>query len=162
MPERADPVTDPYKVLQVAPTAEQEVIHAAFRALALKYHPDRDQSMFAARRMAELNRAYAIVRDPEERGRFDREARRSKFAFTQRDETSIGAGMRQPAPPGGAAAGAGAGGTRLEFGRYEGWTLRDLARHDPDYLRWLSRHASGMQYRTQIYQVLNQLGLSVA
>ncbi len=160
MPERADPVTDPYKVLQVAPTAEQEVIHAAFRALALKYHPDRDQSIFAARRMAELNRAYAVVRDPEERGRFDREARRSKFAFTQRDDASVGAGMRQPAPPGGG--GAGAGGTRLEFGRYEGWTLRDLARHDPDYLRWLSRHASGMQYRTQIYQVLNQLGLSVA
>lgn len=158
MPERADPVTDPYKVLQVAPAAEQEVIHAAFRALALKYHPDRDQSIFAARRMAELNRAYAIVRDPEERGRFDREARRSKFAFTQRDDTSIGAGMRRSAPPSGASA----GGTRLEFGRYEGWTLRDLARHDPDYLRWLSRHASGMQYRTQIYQVLNQLGLSVA
>ena len=80
------------------------------------------------------------------------------FAFTQRDDTSVGAGMRQPAP----SSSASAGGTRLEFGRYEGWTLRDLARHDPDYLRWLSRHASGMQYRTQIYQILNQLGLSVA
>ncbi len=157
MPERADPATDPYRILQVAPSAEQEVIHAAFRALALKYHPDRDPSVFAARRMAELNRAYAIVRDPEERGRFDREARRAKFAFTQRDDSSIGAGMRQPAPARGASAG-----TRLEFGRYEGWTLRDLARHDPDYLRWLSRHASGMQYRTQIYQILNQMGLSVA
>ena len=43
-------VTDPYRVLQVAPTAEQEVVNAAFRALALKYHPDRDPSQAAARR----------------------------------------------------------------------------------------------------------------
>jgi curved DNA-binding protein CbpA len=131
----SDPLADPYKVLQVAPNAEQEVIHAAFRALAMKYHPDRDQSRFAARRMAELNRAYAVVRDPEERGRFDREARRAKFSYQRRDETSVGAPLRQ-APPRASSAG-----TRLEFGRYEGWTLRDLARHDPDYLRWLSRHA---------------------
>jgi len=148
--------SDPYKVLQVAPTAEQEVIHAAFRALAMKYHPDRDPSQLAARRMAELNRAYAVVRDPEERGRFDRDARRAKFSYQRRDETSVGAPLRQ-APPRSSSAG-----TKLEFGRYEGWTLRDLARHDPDYLRWLSRHASGMQYRTEIYQVLSQLGLSVA
>ena len=33
-------VTDPYKVLQVDPDAEREVIRAAYRTLALKYHPD--------------------------------------------------------------------------------------------------------------------------
>ena len=43
-------------------------------------------------------------------------------------------------------------GTKLAFGRYSGWALRDLARQDPDYLRWLSRHASGLRYRTEIYQ----------
>ena len=33
---------DPYAALQVVPGCDQEVIHAAFRALALKYHPDHD------------------------------------------------------------------------------------------------------------------------
>lgn len=46
---------DPYRALQILPDAEQEVIQAAFRALALKYHPDRDRSARAAQRMRELN-----------------------------------------------------------------------------------------------------------
>jgi len=37
-------LVDPYRILQVAPSAEQEVIQAAYRALALKYHPDRDRT----------------------------------------------------------------------------------------------------------------------
>ena len=35
------PDIDPYKVLQVDPEAEDEVIQAAYRRLAQKYHPDR-------------------------------------------------------------------------------------------------------------------------
>ena len=31
---------DPYKILQVDPEAEDEVIQAAYRRLARKYHPD--------------------------------------------------------------------------------------------------------------------------
>ena len=37
-----------------------------------------------------------------------------------------------------------------------------LARKDPDYLRWLSRHASGLRYRTEIYQILGRMGTSAA
>ena len=55
-----------------------------------------------------------------------------------------------------------AAGTRLSFGRYTGWTLRDLARQDPDYLRWLSRRSSGVLYRTEIYQILSKQESSVA
>jgi DnaJ-class molecular chaperone len=35
-----DPLADPYKTLQVDPEAEDEVIAAAYRRLARKYHPD--------------------------------------------------------------------------------------------------------------------------
>ena len=49
-------VADPYRVLQVLATADQEVLNAAFRALARKYHPDHDKSALAARRMTELYR----------------------------------------------------------------------------------------------------------
>jgi uncharacterized protein (DUF3820 family) len=42
----------------------------------------------------------------------------------------------------------------VDFGRYAGWTLKDLLRHDPDYLRWLYRHSSGVRYRYQIARML--------
>ena len=53
-------------------------------------------------------------------------------------------------------------GSVLSFGRYTGWGLRDLARQDPDYLLWLSRHSSGIRYRTEIYAILSSIGLSAA
>jgi DnaJ-class molecular chaperone len=143
-------VTDPYQVLQVVPTAEQEVLQAAFRALAMKYHPDRDQTGYASRRMAQLNEAYALVRDDATRARWDRAQRQAAFGYASPTAGSA-------PPPRSASAG-----SKLEFGRYSGWTLRDLARHDPDYLRWLSRHASGLRYRTEIYQILGRMGTSAA
>ncbi len=140
---------DPYKVLQVAPSAEQEVLQAAFRALALKYHPDRDTSGYATRRMLELNTAYAMVRDEKARAQWDRSQRLMGAAPTQ--------ATAAVAPPRTAS-----GGRRLSFGRYVGWTLKDLATQDPDYLRWLSRHSSGIQFRTEIYQILGAKGISAA
>jgi curved DNA-binding protein CbpA len=150
------PVADPYRVLQVLPTADQEVLNAAFRALAHKYHPDHDASDLAARRMSELNAAWAMVRDPELRANWDRGQRRAAYSFdSSMDRRSAPAAV--PPPPRSMAAG-----TKLEFGRYSGWALRDLARQDPDYLRWLSRHASGLRYRTEIYQILGRMGSSAA
>ena len=53
-------------------------------------------------------------------------------------------------------------GSVLNFGRYAGWSLRDLARRDPDYVLWLSRHSSGIRYRTEIYGILRTMGVSAA
>jgi curved DNA-binding protein CbpA len=145
-------VADPYRVLQVLAIADQEVLNAAFRALAHKFHPDHDPSDLAARRMAELNAAWAMVRDPALRASWDRNQRRVTYDFAKAPQTT----SVQP-PPRSAKAGG-----RLEFGRYTGWALRDLARQDPDYLRWLSRHASGLRYRTEIYQILGRMGSSSA
>jgi curved DNA-binding protein CbpA len=145
-------VADPYRVLQVLATADQEVLNAAFRALAQKYHPDHDLTDLAERRMAEINAAWAMVRTPVLRTNWDRGQRRASSAFETAPQTGS-----VPPPPRAARAG-----TKLEFGRYAGWALRDLARADPDYLRWLSRHASGLRYRTEIYQILGRMGSSSA
>ena len=146
------PTLDPYAVLQVLPSADQEVIDAAFRALARKYHPDRDATRSAATKMAELNMAYAMVRDGTLRAAFDR-ARRVTIA---------GVSVAAAVTPAGAPPRASEGGSVLSFGRYAGWGLRDIARHDPDYLLWLSRHSSGIRYRTEIYGILRALGVSSA
>lgn len=145
---------DPYAVLQVVPSCEQEVIHAAFRALALKYHPDHDATRRAADKMAELNRAYTLLRDPAARAVHDR-ARRRTIAGVSVADTAV-------RPAGGPPPHTSAPGSVLSFGRYTGWSLRDLARHDPEYLLWLSRHSSGIRYRTEIYAILGTMGRSAA
>ena len=63
---------DLYEILQVHPSAHPEVIQAAYRRLALLYHPDRNRSPEAARLMARLNRAYDVLRNPEKRAAYDR------------------------------------------------------------------------------------------
>ena len=67
---------DPYKVLQVDPDAEPEVIRAAYRALALKCHPD--VATGSQERMATLNQAWGILKDPFARAAHDRARRESQ------------------------------------------------------------------------------------
>jgi len=44
--------------------------------------------------------------------------------------------------------------SRLDFGHHAGRTIEELASVDPDYLRWLARHPSGVRYRSEIARVL--------
>jgi hypothetical protein len=44
--------------------------------------------------------------------------------------------------------------TKLDFGHHAGRTIEELAESDPDYLRWLARHPSGVRYRAEIARVL--------
>jgi len=66
-----DMALDPYKTLQVDVEADADVIRAAYRRLALKYHPDGGESPERGRRMAELNAAWEILRDPQRRAAYD-------------------------------------------------------------------------------------------
>lgn len=64
---------NPYEVLGVDSTASLEEVKAAYRHLALKYHPDRNPGdRQAEERFKEISEAYATLRDPESRARFDR------------------------------------------------------------------------------------------
>jgi curved DNA-binding protein CbpA len=62
---------DPYKILQVDPEAEDEVIQAAYRRLAQKYHPDRSTGQAAIDRMVAINAAWETIGDPKRRATFD-------------------------------------------------------------------------------------------
>lgn len=62
---------DYYEILQVHPSAEPEVIQAAYRKLAQKYHPDVDPSPEATEKMKRLNVARDVLSDPEQRRRYD-------------------------------------------------------------------------------------------
>jgi curved DNA-binding protein len=60
-----------YRVLKVDPAADDAIIKAAFRRLALRYHPDRAGSPRAARRFREIREAYEALSDPETRRAYD-------------------------------------------------------------------------------------------
>lgn len=62
---------DYYTILQVNPRAEPEVIQAAYRRLAAKYHPDVNPSPEAVERMKLLNVAYEVLSDPVKRREHD-------------------------------------------------------------------------------------------
>jgi curved DNA-binding protein CbpA len=252
-----DPAFDPYKVLQVDPEAEDEVLEAAYRRLARKYHPDVAPGAEAQARMVALNRAWEMVSDPTRRARVDRAraatvqrsggpapthapagpepswharppggsapeptarprraddpatgggsgtstrggARSSEsepeptwpgrtagsgfdaFADTVRPEArpqepdrvsrdwttgrSGQGGGYEPAmraPDGRGAAGPPPGrpsGSILRFGRYDGWSLGEIARTDLEYLEWLERMPIGRAYTDEIDAILRRAG----
>lgn len=76
-----------YKILQVDPSAEPEVIDAAFRRLARKYHPDVNKAPDAVTRMKDLNEARDILMDPLKRAIYDRERSSSKSKTSPQTRT---------------------------------------------------------------------------
>jgi len=60
-----------YELLQVSPCADADVIEAAYRQLARKYHPDVNPAPAAADMMIRLNMAYAVLNDPDRRAEYD-------------------------------------------------------------------------------------------
>jgi curved DNA-binding protein CbpA len=202
----ADP-KDPYKILQVDPEAEDEVIQAAYRRLARKYHPDVTPGPEAEARMAAINAAWARLGDPLARAAFDRERAAGGARIPTTDPGPAGAaasapGSPRPANPGSSqgsrptppprppeevsrdwtsgrshvgggydasmraadgfgAAGAPPGnpsGSVLNFGRYAGWSLGEIARRDLEFIEWLDRTPIGRPYRGEVDTILRRAG----
>ncbi|HEX9798596.1 MAG TPA: molecular chaperone DnaJ [Thermoanaerobaculia bacterium] len=64
---------DYYEILGVAREATTQQIKAAYRKLALKYHPDKNPSdAEAEERFKEAAEAYAVLSDADQRARYDR------------------------------------------------------------------------------------------
>jgi len=141
-------LVDYYTILQVDPRAEAEVIRAAHRALARKYHPDVSGGSQA--RMVAINQAWAVLGTPRDRRAYDKSrsalATQAPPAKPQAPEPYMAhGGVRPPGP---------SSGTVLDFGRYAGWSFGQIARHDPDFLEWLARAPIGRSFRAEIEVIL--------
>ncbi|MDR5750205.1 MULTISPECIES: DnaJ domain-containing protein [unclassified Caballeronia] len=69
-----------YEVLGVPESASQEVLKAAFRKAAMRWHPDRNlgNEKYAAERFKEAKFAFEFLSDPERRARYDGERAEAK------------------------------------------------------------------------------------
>lgn len=151
---------DPYLVLGIAPGQDWSAVRRAYWTLARCFHPDG--SAPDAARMTEINEAYARL----ERDHRARSNAAGVMAAT--GPVAMGPGLRPtpPRPAWPAAPGQPTGLLRrvadarfgdtpvIDFGQYAGWRIGEVAEHDPGYLRWLSRHSSGVRYRAAICEVL--------
>jgi curved DNA-binding protein CbpA len=172
---------DPYRLLQVHPEADAEIIQVAYRKLAQRYHPDVTSDPEAARRMAELNAARDLLLDPAARAAYDRAGRPAGSVAAAppgwapapsaaapgssgSPSSDAAPGSRgSSGPPGSASAPAEAtagpppgnpSGSVLTFGRYAGWSLGEIARRDVEYVEWLDRMPIGRPYRAEIDALL--------
>jgi curved DNA-binding protein CbpA len=157
---------DIYKLLQVDREADLDVIRAAHRVLASRLHPETDLTGVDEIRRNELDRALAVLSDPVSRKAYDQQREYEMVAMgpgkppsgrvaeptgEERQHLAIGA-LTERIQAG--QHGEGLANVTLDFGRYAGWTLGELARSDPDYLRWLARHSSGIRYRGATLRLL--------
>ena len=124
-------LTDLYAILGVEPSADAWTIRGAYRTLARRCHPDAggDQAT-----MIQLNEAWHVLSDPIRRAYYD--AGRTAAAVlptptVTRDGTSV-----------------------LDFGRFNGWSLKEIANEDEDYLDWFGRTPAGRPYQAEIKRVL--------
>ena len=148
---------DPYDVLQVQRNALPEVVRAAYRALAWKYHPDTGAD---PGRMVAINDAWHILGNASRRAAHDRAssaptqvpAQPPTPRSTDIDASPASEHGLAPRPR---ARAADSTPSTLDFGRYQGWTIGRLVDHDPDYLRWLARTPVGRRLASEIDAALS-------
>ncbi|KAJ3966472.1 DnaJ domain-containing protein [Lentinula raphanica] len=82
-----DQITDYYQLLEVEETATSDEIKRSFRRLALIHHPDKnkDDVEGATKRFAELQQAYEVLSDDQERAWYD--SHKASLAPEPDDET---------------------------------------------------------------------------
>jgi DnaJ-class molecular chaperone len=196
---------DLYKVLQVDSEADPDVIQAAYRRLAQKFHPDLATGVGAGERMVLINNAWEVLGDPARRAAYDTELAAARTAASQTaaaprpagdparaaptspaahrmaheapapapesvssnwtsGRSNVGGGYDEKSmrrPDGDGAAGPPPGrpsGSVVNFGRYSGWSLGEIATRDLEYLEWLDRMTIGRPYRDEIDLILRQAG----
>lgn len=67
------PLRTCYEILSVPPNASQAAIRAAWRAQVMRLHPDRrpEDRIRSEAHLREINRAYAVLKDPAARAAYD-------------------------------------------------------------------------------------------
>lgn len=91
--EKAAKKRDYYKLLEIDRNANENDIRKAYKKLALKWHPDRnneneEQKKIAEKTFRDINDAYSVLSDPKKKQQYD-----SGFDPLNPEEAGMGDGM---------------------------------------------------------------------
>lgn len=78
---------DYYKILGITQQASTLEIKSAYRAMSMKWHPDRNPEVDVTAIMQDINEAYAILKDEDKRHRYDEEY--NKFINQYHDDLTL-------------------------------------------------------------------------
>lgn len=76
---------DYYEVLGLPRDADAQAVKAAFRRLAMRYHPDRNKAPEAEARFKAIAKAYAVLSDPKKRAQYDAQGHAGVAGFSHED-----------------------------------------------------------------------------
>ena len=79
---------DYYKILDISISADNAEIKRAYRHMSIKWHPDKNLGVEVTSTMQDINEAYAILKDPVKKSRYDEEYHRFREAFDQKETTN--------------------------------------------------------------------------
>lgn len=80
-------IMDYYSILGVSQYAKYREIKAAYRRLALKYHPDRNSSPFSETTIKIINAAFEVLSDRDKRRQYDEKATFNNISHKKKDQT---------------------------------------------------------------------------
>ncbi|MBR0443639.1 MAG: DnaJ domain-containing protein [Clostridia bacterium] len=87
-------MTDPYKILGVNRTDDDETIKQAYRELVRKYHPDKyantDLAEMATEKMKEVNAAYEQIQEERKRGTSNESQTGGSYGYWQQNQSYSG------------------------------------------------------------------------
>jgi curved DNA-binding protein CbpA len=81
----ANDIMNYYAILGVSQDAKYREIKAAYRRLALKYHPDRNSSPISENSIKIINAAFEVLSDRDKRRQYDEKAIYNNKANKKKD-----------------------------------------------------------------------------
>jgi molecular chaperone DnaJ len=78
-----------YEILGVSEKASYKQIKYAYRRLARKYHPDRNNSVFAEEMIKKINIAFEVLSDETKRAQYDKDEFDNSFDMTQSKQEQV-------------------------------------------------------------------------
>jgi DnaJ domain len=83
------PLENLYSLLGVSPSASNEEIRRAYRALAMRYHPDRNPHPTAQMRFAAIKEAHELLSDPQRRAAYNQSLHKRIITDPQAEATAL-------------------------------------------------------------------------